>query len=136
MEMLLGKVGHRSALTPTNASTNTLSDDYEQIFEIFQNLFMNSLLPEPLLKLEDFLSGATVIPLHSASPDNRPPGRSDGGLLSTLSSYLMTPYSNAEVIPEATDAEAESTMCTVDCLSACKLDELYFQISYVQYSVL
>lgn len=89
---------------------------------------MNSLLPEQLSKLEDFLSGATAIPLHSASPDNRPTGRGDGGLLSTLSSYLMTPYSSAEVIPEATDSEAESTMCTIDCLSACMLDELYFQI--------
>lgn len=96
---------------------------------------MNSLLPESLLRLEDFLSGSSVIPLHSASPDNRPPGRSDGGLLSALSSYLMTPYSNADVIPEATEAEAESTMCTVDCLSACKLDELYSQISY-DYSLL
>lgn len=90
---------------------------------------MNSLLPEPLLKLEDFLSGATVIPLHSASPENRPAGRSDGGLLSALSSYLLTPYSSTDVIPEATETEAESTLCTVDCLSACKLDVLYSQIT-------
>lgn len=104
----------------------------KQIFEIFQNLFVHSLLPVSMLKAEEFLGGSSVIPLHSTVPTPRPAGRGDGGLLSALSSYLLTPYNNSgESIPEATDAEIENTLCTIDCINACKLDELYAQISYV-----
>lgn len=87
---------------------------------------MHSLLPGPMLKMEDFIS---MIPLHSNVPTPRPAGRGDGGLLSALSSYLLTPYSSStEAIPEATDAEIENTLCTIDCISACRLEELYAQI--------
>lgn len=79
--------------------------------------------------MEDFLGGVTMIPLHGAHP-SRPAPRSDGGLLSALSSYLMTPYgsSSDNLVPEATDQEVESTLCTIDCIASCRLDELYAQI--------
>ena len=78
-----------------------------------------------MLELESFL---TSIPLHGKEAP-RPQGRGDGGLLSALSSYLLTPYNaEAEPIPEATDTEVENTLCTVDCISACRLDELYSQV--------
>lgn len=103
---------------------------YKQIFEIYQNLFLHSLLPTPMLKMEDFLGGQTTIPLHSFQPPPRTQGRAEGGLLSALSSYLLTPYSStAETIPEATNSENENTLCTIDCIAACKLEELYGQIS-------
>ena len=78
--------------------------------------------------MEDFLGGVSAIPLRRSQPA-RPTARSDG-LLSALSSYLMTPYnSNADAqVPEATDADVESTLCTVDCITACRFDELYAQI--------
>jgi golgi-specific brefeldin A-resistance guanine nucleotide exchange factor 1 len=42
----------------------------------------------------------------------------------------MTPYNaNSEGhVPEATEADVESTLCTVDCITACRFDELYAQI--------
>lgn len=103
-----------------------------KIFEIFENLFLNSLLPPKVIQQEGFLSGASVILLHATQPTPRPPGRGDGGLLSALSSYLLTPYSsnNDVPIPEATDSEVENTLCTIDCITACKLEELYAQIRY------
>ncbi len=78
--------------------------------------------------MEDFLGGVSVIPLRRQQPA-RPPQRSDG-LLSALSSYLMTPYSSSSdnLVPEATDSDVESTLCTVDCINSCRLDELYKQI--------
>jgi len=98
---------------------------------MFQNLFLHSLLPARMLQMEDFLGGVSMIPLRGAQPQ-RPATRSDGGLLSTLSSYLMTPYgASTETLPEATDADIENTLCTIDCITSCRLDELYSQIMYV-----
>lgn len=104
-----------------------------QIFEVFQSLFLYQLLPTRMLQMEDFLGGVSVIPLQAPTPPSQPVPRSDAGLLSTLSSYLLTPYSaSTEVlVPEATEAEVESTMSTIDCINACRLDELYSKIMSV-----
>lgn len=103
-------------------------DDLFKIFEMFQNLFLHSLLPSSMLRMEDFLGGALMIPLRGSQPA-RPTLRSDG-LLSALSSYLMTPYSASTdaLVPDATDADIENTLCTIDCITSCRLDELYGQI--------
>lgn len=103
-----------------------------QVFEILLNLFIHSLLPTRMLQMEDFLGGVSMIPLRgSSSQPTRPPPRNDG-LLSTLSSYLMTPYSSSQdnLIPKASDADIESTLCALDCISTCRLEELYAQIMY------
>lgn len=72
-----------------------------------------------------------MIPLRGASPQ-RTAARNDGGLLSTLSSYLMTPYgaSSDSLVPDATESDIEKTLCTIDCITSCRLDELYSQILY------
>lgn len=81
-----------------------------------------------MLQMEDFLGGVSMIPLRG-SQSSRPSARSDGGLLSALSSYLMTPYANSDTfIPDATDVDVENTLCTIDCITSCRLDELYTQI--------
>lgn len=111
-----------------NGNGNALREGWTQIFEMFQNLFIHSLLPTRMLQMEDFLGGVTMIPLRGGQHSRSAP-RSDGGLLSALSSYLMTPYgaSSENLVPEATDKEVESTMCTIDCITSCRLDELYAQ---------
>ncbi|KAF8078137.1 hypothetical protein FPV67DRAFT_1464319 [Lyophyllum atratum] len=112
-----------------NGNGNALREGWTQIFEMFQNLFLHSLLPTRMLQMEDFLGGVSMIPLRGGQP-SRPAARSDGGLLSTLSSYLMTPYgaSSENLVPDATDADVENTLCTIDCITSCRLDELYSQI--------
>ncbi|KAG5650374.1 hypothetical protein H0H81_012461 [Sphagnurus paluster] len=112
-----------------NGNGNALREGWTQIFEMFQNLFLHSLLPTGMLQMEDFLGGVSMIPLRGSQPP-RPAARTDGGLLSALSSYLMTPYgASAEtLIPDATDADIENTLCTIDCITSCRLDELYSQI--------
>ncbi|KAJ7871479.1 hypothetical protein B0H14DRAFT_2724284 [Mycena olivaceomarginata] len=112
-----------------NGNGNALREGWTQIFEMFQNLFLHSLLPARMLQMEDFLGGASMIPLRGGNPQRVAP-RSDGGLLSALSSYLMTPYgaSADALVPDATDADVENTLCAIDCITSCRLDELYSQI--------
>ncbi|GBE82378.1 Uncharacterized protein SCP_0407620 [Sparassis crispa] len=111
-----------------NGNGNALREGWTQIFEMFQSLFLHSLLPAKMLQMEDFLGGTSIIPLHGSQPSRHAP-RSDG-LLSALSSYLMTPYSSSAdtLVPDATDSDIENTLCTIDCISSCRLDELYGQI--------
>lgn len=81
-----------------------------------------------MLQMEDFLGGVSPIPMAVSKPAGPSP-RLDGGLLSALSSYLLTPYGGStDSLIEATPEEIEKTMCAVDCIAACKLDELYSQI--------
>ncbi|KAF8630385.1 hypothetical protein AX15_002943 [Amanita polypyramis BW_CC] len=112
-----------------NGNGNSLREGWMQIFEMFQNLFLHSLLPKRMLQVEDFLGGVSMIPLRGSQPQ-RQTSRGDGGLLSALSSYLMTPYSssNENIVTEATEADIENTLCTIDCITSCRLDELYSQI--------
>ncbi|KAJ6547119.1 Sec7-domain-containing protein [Mycena capillaripes] len=112
-----------------NGNGNALREGWTQIFEMFQNLFLHSLLPTRMLQMEDFLGGVSMIPLRGGHPPRVAP-RSDGGLLSALSSYLMTPYggSSDALVPDATEADVENTLCAIDCITSCRLDELYSQI--------
>ncbi|KAJ8519864.1 hypothetical protein ONZ45_g3215 [Pleurotus djamor] len=112
-----------------NGNGNALREGWTQIFEMFQNLFLHSLLPTRMLQMEDFLGGVSMIPLRGSQPAPTQQ-RSDGGLLSALSSYLMTPYSSSsdQLVPDATDSDVENTLCTIDCITSCRLDELYSQI--------
>ncbi|GJJ12038.1 hypothetical protein Clacol_006279 [Clathrus columnatus] len=115
--------------TIVNGNGNAIRNGWKQIFEMFETLFLHSLLPYRMLQMEDFLGGITTIPLQGNQPSPLPAAR-DGGLLSALSSYLLTPRSYSEPsIPEVTDGQIESTLCTIDCITACKLDELYGQIA-------
>ncbi|CAK5279479.1 unnamed protein product [Mycena citricolor] len=112
-----------------NGNGNALREGWTQIFEMFQNLFLHSLLPIRMLQMEDFLGGVLMIPLRGAQPQRAAP-RSEGGLLSALSSYLMTPYggSSDTLVPDATDADVENTLVAIDCITSCRLDELYSQV--------
>ncbi|KZT74208.1 Sec7-domain-containing protein [Daedalea quercina L-15889] len=111
-----------------NGNGNALREGWTQIFEMFQTLFIHSLLPTRMLQMEDFLGGVSIIPLRRSQPARQPP-RADG-LLSALSSYLMTPYSSSAeaLVSDATDTDVENTLSTIDCITSCRLDELYSQI--------
>lgn len=113
---------------------DSLRKGWLKVLQIIRNLFLNSLLPSSMLQVEDFLSGTTTIPLKPKSPKPaKQTNRRDGSLLSTLSSYLLSPYSSDESYSrDPTEEEVESTMCAVDCVAACKLEELFTDISLLQ----
>ncbi|KAI9270638.1 hypothetical protein BDA99DRAFT_546097 [Phascolomyces articulosus] len=111
---------------------NSMRKGWKKVLEIIRNLFVNSLLPGSMLQIEDFVSGNTTsIPLKPKSPPpSKQQNRRDGSLLSTLSSYLLSPYSSDEAYrADPTEEEVESTMCAVDCVTACKLEELFTDMS-------
>lgn len=117
--------------TIANNNGRSIRDGWSQIFEIYQTLFVHSLLPPSLLGMEDFLSGESVIPLRpKALPVPREDRRSDGGLLSTLSSYLLSPYASSgePSVSDFTDDDIETTLSAVDCIASCRIEELYAQI--------
>lgn len=116
--------------TIANGNGSAIREGWVQIFEMFQTLFLHSLLPTPMLQMEDFLAGTTTIPMKVTAPSPTTERRPEGGLLSTLSSYLLSPYGQSTdgLVVETTDEEVENTLVAVDCLSSCKLEELYGEI--------
>jgi golgi-specific brefeldin A-resistance guanine nucleotide exchange factor 1 len=131
--ILNGNVNHlRESWTPVSNTIRIKKPQLneEQVIDMLQTLFLYSLLPSRMLQMEDFLGGVSPIPLAASKP-TQPAPRMDGGLLSALSSYLLTPYGGSnDTLIEATPEEIEKTMCAVDCIAACRLDELYSQIMY------
>ena len=100
-----------------------------QILEIIKNLFVNSLLPNSMLKVEDFLAGTTTIPLKPKTvPVSKHERKNDGSLLSALSSYLLLPGNFETSRSDPTNEEIECSMCTVDCVKVCRLEELFADI--------
>lgn len=125
--------------TIANNNGASIRAGWTDIFEVYQTLFTHSLLPPNLLAMEDFLSGESVIPLKpKAAPAPREDRRNDGGLLSTLSSYLLAPYGNGGDLAgnDFTDDDIETTLSAVDCIASCKIEELYAQILSVPVSTL
>ncbi|KAL1407719.1 GDP/GTP exchange factor for ARF [Vanrija albida] len=122
-----------------NGNANTIREGWNQIFEMFQTLFLHMLLPAPMLQMEDFLAGTTTIPMKVAAQTQVPDrGSQGGGLLSTLSSYLLSPYgaSNDALQTEATEEDVESALVAVDSLASCKLEELYAEILQLEVDAL
>ncbi|KAK4046649.1 GDP/GTP exchange factor for ARF [Microbotryomycetes sp. JL201] len=115
--------------TVANSNAQAINNGWTYIFEIIQTLFVHSLLPPSLLLLEDFLSGQSVIPLKPHStPAPKEDRRSDGGLLSTLSSYLLSPYGGETPGNEYSDEDVETTLSAVDAIASCKIEDLYGQL--------
>ena len=96
-----------------------------QIARVWINLFVNSLMPA-------YFSGRNAldiprIPLQSPSQViDRGQKASETGLLSAFTSYLSS-YA-ADDPPEPSDEEIESTLCTVDCINACFLGDLFSNV--------
>ncbi|OAV97389.1 hypothetical protein, variant [Puccinia triticina 1-1 BBBD Race 1] len=113
----------------TVASTdgNAIRRGWLYIFEIMQSLFAHSILPNELLLLPDFANVGTIPIRPPKSPAQPPERRADAGLLSTLSSYLLSPYVGPSdgIGREITNDDVESTLCAIDCLASCHFAEVY-----------
>ncbi|CED82462.1 Pattern-formation protein/guanine nucleotide exchange factor [Phaffia rhodozyma] len=121
--------------TIANGNGDSIREGWSQIFEMYQTLFLHSLLPAPMLLMEDFLGGQSMIPLQVSPPVEARERRSDVGLLSTLSSYLLSPYGSSNDnlgVPTCTEDEIEATLSTIDCLGSCRFEELYSQLTHLE----
>ncbi|KAN0061081.1 GDP/GTP exchange factor for ARF [Thecaphora frezii] len=122
--------------TIANGNGDAIRSGWSDIFEIFENLFANTLLPPPMLQMYDFFDGMVPIPLKPKKlPGSSPqdPRAQGGGLFSTLSSYLLSPSysSHSPQTYEAKEEDVEATLCTVDCVASCRIEELYDQIQHL-----
>lgn len=113
--------------TIANNNGASIREGWMHIFEIMQTLFVHSLLPPSLLAMEEFLSSIPLKPKSAPAP--REDRRGDGGLLSALSSYLLSPYGNNEAPGnDYTEDDVETTLSAVDTITSCKIDQLYSQM--------
>lgn len=128
--------------TIANGNGDAIRRGWSPIFEIFKNLFLASLLPSSLVAMHEFGSASSssasseppkqipLKPRKAPGPPPQDPRAQGGGLFSTLSSYLLSPYSNAQepAMPDVTDEDVESSLCTADCVASCRIEDLYSQI--------
>ncbi|KAJ9113728.1 hypothetical protein QFC20_001753 [Naganishia adeliensis] len=119
--------------TIAHGNGNAIQEGWGQIFEMFQTLFIHSLLPAKLSQEVDFLSGNSAIPLKLNNPGPiREERRTETGLLSTLSSYLLSPYGSAgETVSIPSQDDVEYTLSALDCLASCKLEEFYQDLHHL-----
>lgn len=90
------------------------------------NLFANSLIPTTLSALTKTLD-LPPIPLQGpAQIIERNDKAADVGLFSAFTSYVSSVMNDEP--PEPNDQEIEATLCTVDCINACRLDEVFANI--------
>ncbi|TIA87609.1 hypothetical protein E3P81_03875 [Wallemia ichthyophaga] len=113
-----------------------VSDSWFDLFDMFLVLFANEMLPESIQTLEDFLGGSTPIP-REASGDTHAQENGQGqgkdvartgnstSLLSTLSSYLLAPYSSEPHMTQASDEDVDATLHALDCIRICNLEVVY-----------
>ena len=108
-----------------------VEQSWEDVFDILVTLFHNDLLPDSIQSMEDFLGGSTPIPKEAVSGDRESMSPNSGSnsnstsLLSTLSSYLLSPYSNENHMTQATEEDVEATLKAIDAISLCNLEALY-----------
>ncbi|KAE8350615.1 hypothetical protein BDV28DRAFT_138780 [Aspergillus coremiiformis] len=95
---------------------------WEYIVRILSNLFINSLIPPFDTSLNAELEIPTI-PLQPPSQVVDRDGRgNETGLLSAFTSYLSS-YA-ADDPPEPSDEELDNTLCTVDCVTACSINDV------------
>ncbi|KAJ3492628.1 hypothetical protein NLG97_g5261 [Lecanicillium saksenae] len=110
-----------------NGSEHIIKNSWNHVIRIWVNLFSNSLASRfssphlPALGLPD-------IPLQSPSQViDRGAKAADAGFFSAFTSYISS-YA-ADDPPEPSDEELESTLCTVDCINSCKLDDIFKNVA-------
>ena len=109
-----------------------LDNGWNYIVRTWLNLFVNSLIP-PFFSPSQ--NGLDIPPIPLQTPSvviDRNQASREGGLFSTLSSYLSS-YANDEP-PEPSEEELDSTLTTVDCVNDCYLGDVFANIMFVSQS--
>ncbi|KAF2459147.1 cytohesin-2 [Lineolata rhizophorae] len=110
-----------------NGSEGVIRDGWSLIVRIILNLFVNSLVPTSFSSSPNTIDLPPIPlqnPVQVIDRASRPP---DAGLFSAFTSYVSS-FANDEP-PEPSDQEVENTLCTVDCIAACAIDDVFENIS-------
>jgi brefeldin A-resistance guanine nucleotide exchange factor 1 len=99
-----------------------LRDGWKHIVRIWLNLFSNSLTPSMFLDTREHMD-FPPIPMQSPTLVVNKEDRNGGaGLFQSFTSYLQS-YA-ADDPPEPSEEELSDTLCTVDCIDACPLQQI------------
>lgn len=109
-----------------NTSQAVISGSWQHIVRIWINLFVNSLIP-PSFPSSNRLAIEPIPVQNPSQVIDRGPKSTDAGLFSAFTSYISS-YA-ADDPPEPSDEELESTLCTVDCVNSCYMDEVFAAIT-------
>ncbi len=90
------------------------------------NLFVNSLLPASAYQAPEKLNLPSIPLQDPALLIDRAERPSESGLFSAFTHYVSSFASDEP--PEPSDSEIESTLCTIDCVNACPLDDIFANI--------
>src|ERR1700761_6964237 len=90
-------------------------------------LFVNSLIPPSFSTIKNSISLGPIPLQPPVQVIDQAKRQNEGGLFSTLSSYVSS-FANDEP-PEPSEQEIEYTLCTIDCIKTCAFDELLARAS-------
>jgi brefeldin A-resistance guanine nucleotide exchange factor 1 len=108
-----------------------LQHGWTYIARICLNLFVNSLIPPPCSATLFVRPPLPPIPLRTTTQVlERTSKTADSGFFSAFTSYISS-YA-ADEPPEPSDEELESTLCTMDCISSCHLEDVFNNIAKMQ----
>ncbi|MCJ1385348.1 GDP/GTP exchange factor for ARF [Xylographa soralifera] len=107
------------------ANEAKIQNGWGMIIRIWLNLFTNSLMPATLHQSHSLLE-IPPIPIQSPHVVNREGRSNESGLFQSFTSYLSS-YA-ADDPPEPSDEELSDTLCAVDCLAACPMEEIFTNI--------
>ncbi|KAI9836561.1 MAG: hypothetical protein M1819_001193 [Sarea resinae] len=100
-------------------------DGWKYLVRIWLNLFINSLIP-PFFASQTALDIPPIPLQNPAQVIDRGERANDNSLFSAFANYLQS-YA-ADEPPEPSDEELENTLCTVDCVNACSMGEVFSNI--------
>lgn len=109
-----------------NGHESAIREGWPTVVRIILNLFTNSLIPNSLQSVSKALD-LPSIPLQSpAQIIARNEKSNDVGLFSAFTSYVSSVMNDEP--PEPNEQEIEATLLTVDCINACRVDEVMANI--------
>src|ERR1700760_152269 len=90
-------------------------------------LFVNSLISPTFSTIRNSISLGPIPLQPPVQVIDQAKRQNEGGLFSTLSSYVSS-FANDEP-PEPSEQEIEYTLCTIDCIKTCAFEELLARAS-------
>ncbi|EME78293.1 uncharacterized protein MYCFIDRAFT_58448 [Pseudocercospora fijiensis CIRAD86] len=117
-----------------NGHEAVIRDGWTQVVRIIVNLFVNSLVPTSFTSISRDLD-LPEIPLQSpVQVIERNEKSSEVGLFSAFTNYVSSVMTDEP--PEPNDQEIEATLTTVDCINACRFEEILGNVSELPISSL